>query len=150
MQLSSRHYQHRQSLVLPLVEPYGHQYVQMSPHSCSEPSDFSPTSVIHAPLCKNVYRNGPRFIFRKHIYGLGMFWVASAPSFIYHSPTLSCSFIAFNDHSQEEQVCAPWDPRYDPITALVGRSLSYFKHSPLVKYINQEANQRSANRGSQG
>ena len=74
MRLSSRYHQHHRSLFLPLVGPYGHRYVQMSPHSYSEPSDFSPTLVICTPLCKNVYRNGPHFIAsRKHKYGLGTF-----------------------------------------------------------------------------
>ena len=122
------------SSISPLAGLSAHQYVRMSPHTCIQPSDFSLVLEAYTPLCDDAYRNGPRSVaFRKHKYDPGTLQAVPTPSLIYRSPTLSPSFDIFNEYSQEEQVCAPWDPRYDSIATRVGRPFSHPKHTSSIE-----------------
>ena len=71
---------------------------------------LSLTLVVCAPLHDNAYRDGPRSItFREYKYSLGMLLV-SQRLLLFIISRLSHSFTAFDDYSQEEQGCSPWNP----------------------------------------
>jgi len=99
------------------------QYISMSPHSRAQSPDFTLTLAVRARLCE-IYRNGPRSAtFRKYKYSPGMIWISPVLSVIYRSLTPSHPLDTADEHSQKEQNRTSWDPRHDPIAALVSRSL---------------------------
>ena len=123
-------------------------YVWMSPHPRTRHQHLGLFTVIHAPLRRQRLPGRATFhLLKSYKYSPGILYVVSVPPSIYRSLTPSHSFNASNEHPQEEQIYTPWGPRYDTIAAFLRRPLSYPKRTPSFE---QEANERPANRSSQG
>lgn len=104
---------------------------------------FDTPAVLCVLLCANVHRDGPHsLVLKTYKYDPGMLSICSVSSPTYFSHTLSHSF---NEHSPEEQICPPWDPRHDTISVIFGWSLPRSNDTP-----SKEADKGSANRGSPG